>query len=249
VKANWNESQYNARLLVREVKSDAAEIVRLLVREIVDSKNEVLDYGTAGKITFVRNIGVVKTECTQNLLTEYPYDGVLKQMADTFDEFSNFHNRDTVRNLITRVLRSTNPVSIVPNSSGKFVPKKNKAMLDNVKGLLLDLRRYANDRDCGMEIIPIIDTKDQRELVAKRASIELTSELDSVMADSSDLLKKNEGLEMDAAQRLIGKAVDIQERALEYEKLVSVRLGVLRQQLERFMCQITVNASYSKAVV
>jgi hypothetical protein len=38
-------------------------------------------------------------------------------------------------------------------------------------------------------------------------------------------------------------------RALEYEKLVSVRLGVLRSQLERFMCHITVNASYSKTVV
>jgi hypothetical protein len=53
VQANWNGSQYNALLLVREVKSDAGEIVRLLVREIVDSKNEVLDYGTAGKITFL----------------------------------------------------------------------------------------------------------------------------------------------------------------------------------------------------
>ena len=57
VKANWSGSQYNARLLVREVKSDAGEIVRLLVREIVDSKNEVLDYGTAGKITFHTEYG------------------------------------------------------------------------------------------------------------------------------------------------------------------------------------------------
>jgi|GEM_PF-3237063 hypothetical protein len=53
----------------------------------------------------------------------------------------------------------------------------------------------------------------------------------------------------DAAQRLIGKAVEIQERALEYEKLVNVRLGVVRSQLELFMTQITVNTSYSKAAV
>ena len=43
---------------------------------------------------------------------------------------------------------------------------------------------------------------------------------------------------MDAAQRLIGKAVDIQERALEYERLVNVRLSLLRSQLERLMCQL-----------
>jgi hypothetical protein len=250
VQANWNGgSQYNARLLVREVKSDAGEIVRLLVREIVDSKNEVLDYGTAGKITFMRNSGTVKTECTWGLLSEYGYDGVLRKMSDTYNDFTAFHSRDTVRNLTTRVLRSTNPVSIVSHSSGKFVPKRSKAMLSNLKGLPQDLRKYAKEQDCGMEILPIIDTKDQRELVARRASIELTGELDEVMSDFADYLKKNEGLEMDAAQRLIGKAVDIQERALEYEKLVSVRLGVLRSQLERFMCQITVNASYSKTVV
>jgi hypothetical protein len=249
VQANWNGSQYNARLLVREVKCDAGEIVRLLVREIVDSKNEVLDYGTAGKITFMRNSGTVKTECTWGLFSEYGYDAVLRKMSDTYNNFTAFHNRDTVRNLITRVLRSTNQVSIVAHSSGKFVPKRSKAVLENLKGLLQDLSKFAVSQDCGMEIIPIIDTKDQRELVARRASIELTSELDEVMSDFADYLKKNEGLEMDAAQRLIGKAVDIQERALEYEKLVNVRLGVLRQQLERFMCQITVNASYSKTAV
>jgi hypothetical protein len=240
VKVDWSGGQYDARLLVREVKCDAGEIVRLLVREIVDSKNEVLDYGTAGKITFTRNIGAVKTECSWGMLSEYGYDAVLRKMADTFDDFVLYHNRDTVRSLITRVIRSTNPVSIVAHSSGKFVPKKSKSILDNVKGLLLDLRKYAIDQDCGMEILPIIDTKDQRELVARRASIELSSELDEVVTDFADHLKKNEGLEMDAAQRLIGRAVEVQEKALEYEKLVSVRLSVLRSQLERFMCQITV---------
>jgi uncharacterized Fe-S radical SAM superfamily protein PflX len=100
-----------------------------------------------------------------------------------------------------------------------------------------------------MEIIPIVDTADQRNMVARRASVELTAELDEVMADFSEYLKKNEGLGMDVAQRLIGKAVDLQQRALEYEKLVNVRLGVLRSQLQRFMCQITVNTSYSKAAV
>ena len=72
VQANWNGSQYNARLLVREVKSEAGEIVRLLVSEILDRKNQVLDYCTAGKITFIRNLGTVKTECNQDLAKEFP---------------------------------------------------------------------------------------------------------------------------------------------------------------------------------
>ena len=74
------------------------------------------------------------------------------------------------------------------------MPKRSKTLLENLKGLLLDLRKYANEQDCGIEIIPIIDTKDQRDLVARRASIELTAELDEVMSDFADHLKKNDGL-------------------------------------------------------
>ena len=47
----------------------------------------------------------------------------------------------------------------------------------------------------------------------------------TVMTDFSGILKKNEGLGMDAAQKFVASAVEVQEKALEYEHLVGVRFG------------------------
>jgi hypothetical protein len=233
IRVHWCNGEYAARLLVREVKCDNEEIVRLLVREIVDSKNEILDYSIAGKITFYRSNGTVSTNCSWHLLSEYEYDKVLQQMVNTYDEFVNFHTRDTVRNLVNKVIRSANPVSIISHSQGKFIPKKNHRLMMCLKSLLATLRTYANGEECSLEMIPIVDTKDQRELVARRASVELTSEL-------AEHLKEKKEVDVNTAQRLAGKAVELQERAKEYEKLVNVRLVVLRNQLKEFIGIVSV---------
>lgn len=226
--------------MVREVKSDTSEIVRLLVREIVDSRNEVLNYATEGKFTFQRSSNTVSTWHDWSLTPEYNYDNILQWVEFTFDEFMNYHTRDTVRNLINKVIRSTNPVSIIPRSQGKFIPKRSHTVLTGLKSLLSDLRMFANGKDCTMDLIPIVNTAEQRELVARKAKIELTGELDTLVSELAEHLSKNNEASINTAQRLANKAHELQERAREYEKLVNVRLNVLRTQLNEFIGRVTV---------
>lgn len=232
---NWQGSPYTARLLVREVKSDSNEIVRLLVREVVDSKNEVLDYATVGKIIFYRNSNTVHTHWNNNLLSEYAYDGVLRQMKNTYDEFVNYHTRDTVRNLVAKAIRYSNPVSIIPRSQGKFIPKKNHSLLLGVKSLMTDLQIYAKGQECTMDLIPIVNTAEQRELVARRAGIELAGELETLVAELADHLKGAKDININIVKRITNKSLELQDRVREYEKLVNVRLNVLRSQLAEFI--------------
>lgn len=246
VQVNWKCSQYTAKLLVREVKSDPAEIVRLLVREIVDSKNEVLDYAIAGKVTFERSNGTVKTWSDWQLLSEYGYDSILRHMEYTYNEFISYHTRDTVRNLINKVLRSTNPVSIIPHSQGKFIPKRNHGLLMGLKALFSDLRRYSKGEDCNMDLIPMVNTADQRELVARRATIELTGELDTLVTELAEQLQKGNDTNINTVQRLTNRAIELQERAKEYEKLVNVRLNVLRSQLTAFINRVKIVPAENK---
>lgn len=245
IEVNWRGGKYTARLMVREVKSDATEIVRLMVREIVDSKNEVLDYATAGKITFYRTSNTVSTWHDWSLASEYNYDNFLQLAECTYDEFVNYHTRDTVRNLINKVIRSTNPVSIIPRSQGKFIPKRSHALLTGLKSLLSDLSSFANGEECNMDLIPIVNTAEQRELVARRAKIELTGELDNLVSELAEYLNKHNEASVSTAQRLTNRALELQERAREYEKLVNVRLNVLRTQLNEFISRVTVTESKS----
>lgn len=239
VSVNWNGSQYKARLLVREVKSDDSEIIRLLVREVVDSRNEVLDYASAGKMAFQRDNNQVMTTCEWPLLSEFSYDSILQRVEQTYDEFVNFHTRDTLRNLVTKLIRATNPVSIISRSQGKFIPKAYHPLLLGLKGLLNDLRCYANGNECSVDLIPLVNSAEQRELVARRASVELTGEMDTLVSELAEHLKKGDQ-NLSTVQRLASRAIDIEERVKEYEKLLSIRLNVLRTQLGTFIDQVTV---------
>jgi len=240
VQVNWNGGRYSARLLVREVKSDDSEIVRLLVREVVDSKNEVLDYAIAGKITFQRSNNTVSSQCEWHLTREYGYDAVLQQMEANYLEFINYHTGDTVRNLVQRVVRACNPVCIVRRSQGKFIPRKNHPLLLGLKALLSDLQPYANGEECRLDLIPVINSADQRELVARRASAELAAELDDLVAELADRLKKGSETNLNTAQRLTNRALELQDRVREYEKLLNVRMSVLRSQLNEFVNRVRI---------
>lgn len=240
IKVNWNGGIYQSRMLVREVKCDISEIVRLLVREIVDSRNEVLDYATAGRIVFTRSNNKVSTKFEWGLSPEYNYENILQSIECTYDDFVNFHTRDTVRNLVHKLIRSCNPVNIIPRSQGKFIPRRNHSLLLDLKALLSDLQPFANREECRMDLIPIINSTDQRELVARRASVELTGELDTLVSDLAEHLQKGDDMKIDTVQRITNRALELQERAREYERLLNVRLKVLRSQLSEFIDRVTI---------
>jgi len=236
VTVNWNGSQYTARLMVREVKSDASEIVRLLVREVVDTRNEVLDYAVVGKVTFQREREVMAIQHEYGFTSEFDYRSVLDQALTTFNDHINYHTKDTVRNMVNKVTRSTNPVRIMPYSQGKFVPRRSHDVLTALQGLIQNLRPYSTSEECCLDLIPIVDTAEQRELVARRVKAELGAEMDSLVVEMADMLKaKDKAFNIKTVQYMANRAQDIQGRALEYEKMLNMRLTVLRTQIGEFI--------------
>lgn len=241
---NWQGNQYTARLMVREVKSDVKEIVRLLVREVVDTRNEVLDYAVVGKMTFSREKETVSIYCEHGYSSEFDYQKILDETVTTFNDYINYHTRDTVRNIVNKVINSTNPVRIIPRSQGKFIPKRNYVTLLGLQGLLQDLKPYSTTQECCMDIIPIVDTVEQRQLVARRVNAEFGTELDNLVAELAKQLNSgNQNINMDTVKRMVSRAQDIQKRVAEYEKVLNVRLSVLRSQIAEFVKRAGANVS------
>jgi hypothetical protein len=250
VTVNWRGGQYTAKLMVRELKSNAQEIVRLLVREVLDTKNEVLDYAVVGKMTFSRDQETMSIRAEYGYLNEFDYQMVLDQTVSTFNHYVSYHTRDTVRNIINKVIRSTNPVRIMPRSQGKFVPKRCHGTLLSLQALLRDIEAYANNQDCCLDIIPIVDTAEQRQLVTRRVKAELGAEMDELVSELAEQLKTaDKSISIETAQRMAQRAQDIQKRALEYEKMLNVRLTVLRSQLMEFINRTKVVADESQHMV
>lgn len=239
VSIDFNGKPSEARLMVREVKADSNMVIRHLVRELVDKKNEQLGYATVGKFILQKKSGTMDISWDSSFLSEYEYDVLLADIQALYNEWTQFHTKDTVTNIVRRVVNDMNHVSIMPNGRATFIPRNQRATLENLRGVIDDLKDYhTGNTPSVMELIPMMDTSDQRDMVKRRAEMQLSEEANMLLADFADLLAKDTA-SVKTVQRYAKRVVDLQVRLGEYEDLIQNKMIVLSNQLQDAMKKIT----------
>lgn len=228
----FNGAPQKARLMVREVKKDHDKVHRHLIRELIDEKNIATEYATVGKMIFNRSTELMEITWDSAYLGEYAYDTVLHETEDLFMEWTQFHTKDTVRNIVNKVVKSTHPVSIMQGGRAQFIPKLNRDILFNLRNMVRELPGGSL-----AEIIPMIDTIDQRELITKNLEREVLAEVDNLLGDFSELLK-NSSVRAGQVKRYASAFVELQEKTTKYEGLLQSKMGVLQRQLTEALAKI-----------
>lgn len=240
ISIDFNGNPSKARLLVREVISDNNMVVRHLVREIVDSANEVLEYNTVGKFILQKKTGTMDVSWDHYYLNEYPYDVLINDTKDLFIDWTEYHTRETVRTMVSNIIKDMNNVSIFPRGKATFIPRDKRHTLENLRGLIDDLEDFhINNGESVIEVIPMIDTVDQREMVQRRVEAELTMETNMLLADFAELLSQDK-TSVKTVKRYAQRVVDLQDRLDEYETLIERKMQVLGQQLDDALARIKV---------
>jgi hypothetical protein len=209
--------QQSARLLVREVLHDAKRIVRHLVREIVDSKNEVLDFATVGKIELDRTSTLVSVSWDTGYIAEYGYDTMLHQTQALYTDWTQYHTKDTVRNIVNRVITSTNPVTVQKGGRATFIPRNAENILFCLRDMVKELPSSAPS---SIEVLPLIDTVDTRDLIGRRAEESIKEEVHELMANFQSIIAAGGNVSRDLIKRYAQKFVTIRGRIEEYEVLI-----------------------------
>lgn len=236
-----NRQKVKARLLVREVVNDDNLAIRHLVREVVDSKNEVLYYNKVGAWRFDKKTNKVEDAYSHGALSEYPYDVIVQDSTQLVSEFLNYHTRDTVRNLIAKVIRDSNPTPIMHRSQGKFIPKQYNHCLAGLQSLLKDLeQKYAPGTDCNMDLIPIVNTVEQKEMLTRKASFALKEESETLIEEFAKIMKGKQEINQKVAERLIRNALEVKDKIKEYEELLDTRMDLINKQLQNFVHKVKI---------
>ncbi|MNQ62477.1 hypothetical protein D3C85_768220 [compost metagenome] len=232
IEVNYNGSVQKARLMVREVKKDNDKVHRHLIRELIDEKNIATEYATVGKMIFNRSTEMMEIDWDRSYLGEYNYTQVLIETQDLFSEWTQFHTKDTVRNIVNKVVKSTHPVSIMQGGRAQFIPKLNRDILFNLRNMVRELPGASV-----AEIIPMIDTVDQRELITKNLEREVLADVDTLLGDFAELLK-NSSVRAGQVKRYAAAFVELQEKTAKYEGLLSSKMDVLQRQLGQALSKI-----------
>ena len=232
-----NAATEKVRIEVDEVKSDYEGIKRIIGVKKVDEVAEDISYQPVGEIIFNR---------TNNLCTATPLfapgDVDYQAIRDLCDEVENkyqdwsiYHNKDTVRNIINRIISDTHPVNLMPTGLCKFIPQTSTDLLYNLKQALTEMQSYASTPTMSrniMEIIPVIDTEEQRNLIEKNFTAEITDELFSFTQELKDVLQKKQVLSTRTANAYIEKFNILKAKAKEYESLLGIYVDSIYTQIK-----------------
>lgn len=227
-------TKQTARLLVREVLTDNKQVIRHLVREIIDNKNVALDYATVGKMLFNRATNSLFVGWSNEYLAEYDYEKHLEDINTLFQDWTQFHTKDTVRNIVTKMIGSLNPVSVQHGGRATFIPKYGKDTLFSLKEMVAALPGGQSS----IEILPLVDAEEVRDLIAKRAEEAVAGELNELSGAFAELLTKTPTLTTNQVKRYVSKFVELQQKTKEYQKLVNRNMLVINAQVQAALARV-----------
>ena len=118
---------------VDEVKNDKHGIKRILGIKRVDDVAEDIQYESMAEIYFNR----ANNTCSATPMigsTDPAYTMVsdlCDEVVDNYGDWSVYHNKDTVRNIVNRIIGDTHPISLMPTGLCKFIPSTSTDLLYN----------------------------------------------------------------------------------------------------------------------
>ncbi len=242
IKIDRNGKQLKARLLVREVKSDSNLVIRHLVREVVDEKDVKLYHDTVGEMILDRKTNLLDTSVYHAFANEYPYDRLMNGVLVLYKDYCEYHNRETFNNIVRRLIDSMHNISILENGRATFIPRSKRSQLDAFVDVVADLAPYHTDSKSKsvVEIIPIIDTAEQRKMIADRIEQDIHMNVDDLMGNFIELLDGDRDVSLRSVQRYAQKFVLLDEKLNEYEEIVHQKMDVIRDQLSHAMSRIKI---------
>lgn len=222
-----------AKIEVDEVKSDIDGIKRIIGFKSVDEKNEDISYVPLGYVDFDRHKEVASYSIEHAYSYEADVVDTFTQCMTNYTNWSVYHTKDTIRNTINRIINDTHPISLMPTGICKFVPKSSADLMYNLKNALGEMSSYSinSGSENVMEIIPIINTDEQRDLIEKNFTSEVSDELFALSQEIKEVLQNKSVLSSRTAMSYIEKYKLLQAKAQEYENLLGVYTQAIHDQI------------------
>lgn len=221
---------------VDEVKSDKDGIKKTVGIKTVNA-NDTINYLPVLDIIFNRasedaatlkyNVNIQYLQCATEV------DAIEKQILDNFNEWKVYHTKETIVNTIKRIVQSMHPVNLMPTGLCKFIPKRYNDMLKGLRESLGQMDAYRDDMNSAnlCEIIPVIDTEEQRSYIAKTCESEVKTELFSTILEMKDALKNKGSLTARSVASYVERFKVLSDKVDDYQQMLGAYKDALKMQI------------------
>jgi hypothetical protein len=217
-RAPHGENTY-LNLLVRDVRATEGEIVKQIVREVVDGKNIRLEY----KPVLQLRMGKIREGDTVDITPLIPKEELIQMELDVIEklprlqeEACNYYDGVHIRYLLWKMLQDCNPVSVRPNGGVLFIPQAYAEQVDKIKAVAKKLNEY--EGNVKMWSVPVIDATEHREMVEESLEEQIVGDSNSLINEMKKLMEDSS---KDPSVKIIQGYADrvrkLQELVKEYE--------------------------------
>lgn len=215
----------------RKTRSDNKpdELVRQVVREIVDARNRRLDYRPVAQLTLEEDGRVTTTYLTQSTdgkidLYQQERD-LLRQVVDDYKVNQEHYSGQHIRMLTKEVLGDTRPVAVRPTGGVYFVRREFEPIVSSLKTLLNDhINPKTETRRTKLYRVPVIDSEEQRANVQESLEEQVKTETKSLIEEMGEILKEHKAITKGRAQQYMERARALTSMVNEYEELLESEL-------------------------
>lgn len=227
--------QFDGRINVDEVTNDKMYIKRIIGVRVLNDQKEEVSYTQLGSVSYDRANDCCTIYIEQNANHYVANISVLfKEIEDRYNLWSNYHNHDTVKNTVNRIVESMHPIALMPTGICKFIPKTSKDTLYSLKGVLSELSEYSDNKneENTVEIIPILDTQEHRDLVNKMYEEEIEETLYNYSMELADILKQRATLTPRQANTYLERYKELNAKVQDYQNLLGTYTESIQSQLK-----------------
>ena len=230
-----NGDYFDGRINVDEVVNDKVYIKRIVGVRVLNDQKEEVSYTQLGSITYDRANDKCLTALENNAsLYVANIQALFSTMQSRYNTWSTYHNHDTIKNTVNRIVDSMHPVALMPTGICKFIPKLSKDTLYSLKGILNDLSEYTDNKaeENTVEIIPILDTQEHRNLVGKMYEEEIKETLYNYSMELTEVLKNKTVLTSRQASSYLERYKDLSNKVQAYQNLLGTYTENIQSQLK-----------------
>lgn len=216
-----------AHVLVRDVASDSETMTRHFIREITDSKKKRLAYAKIGEATFYRAVtrGGKVQPGTERLRLGFDADAlykdekpevteVKKRIEAAYERHVKYMDGMKVRAMVRDYVLSLNAILL---KQGVYFVHVNR--LDELLRLQTLVHRLGG---CRLELMPLVDLKEQRDMVVEAFQTEAEASLQDVVKQIQHIRETRKKVTPDAYAKVKREYDAVMMRAKEYGRTLKV---------------------------
>lgn len=225
-----------------EIMETDEAVMYQVTQRVRDKANRVIEHPKAMRVTFEKATEEITWEpIERTLFDQEALDHLGEAIRAHYDKNAKKLPGPRVRARIRGLMDHLNGTNMRRKAGGVyFVPKDGKDDLDALADVLAEL--YGEEADLSM--IPFVNADGEKNLLEKHFKIEVSRELDEMMAETTEALSADRKMRSDRAKNLLARRQVLANRRQSYADLLGRSLEEVNEKVELLDDQLEALVTY-----